>query len=181
MTKNDEKEELRKDLRYLSGERVEKQIFDRIVFYEGEYKVEHMEYDMVFDPILRKWISHKSEAKISYLPLETWRPKISQDLEFTIYFRRHAWDSNLKPIQAIFEQKMKLKATLPDEFFSFYNGSIVRTFLDSGVSDIVSVRDPRIEKIGSERRLSDKEVQELIKNKTLIYDENPVEGLVLNL
>jgi hypothetical protein len=102
--------------------------------------------------------------KISDLPYYTKPYKFNDEIEL-----------------ADFEQKMKLKATLPDEFFSFYNGSIVRTFLDSGVSDIVSVRDPRIEKIGSERRLSDKEVQELIKNKTLIYDENPVEGLVLNL
>jgi hypothetical protein len=78
------------------------------------------------------------------------------------------------------ERQMRIKATFPDEYFCYMDGRIIRTFLSSGVSDPISIRDPRFEVVGKERKLSDKEVQELIKNKIPIYDLRP-DGLVLNL
>lgn len=181
MGKNKEKEEqISKDLRFVSGERIEPQIFDVIVKRNGKFVVKHTEYNMVFDSVLKEWKSEKHKAKVTYLPLSSWKPEISQDLTVKVYFRRYGFDPLLRPVSIILEKKMRIKATFEDEYFCLMDGIVIRTFLDSGVSDPISYRDPRWEVVGSERKLSDKEVKELEKNKVPIFDETP-EGLVRNL
>lgn len=161
----------------------EKQVFDKIVFHEGEYKVKHTVYDTFFDPILRQWGGKQNET-VSYLPLDTWKPKISRELTVTLYLRRFAYDSySLKPISAVFEQKMQIKANpeIPDQYFTIVDGVVCENRLEYGITFPLSFRDSRFKPIGSEKRLSSKEVQEIIKKRVPIFELDAEDKPIIRL
>jgi len=167
----------------MSEERIEKQIFDKIVFREGEYKVKHTEYICVFDSLLRQW-GGKQNEKITYLPLSEWRPKIERELTVTLYLRRFAYDSySLKPVSAVFEQKVQIKANPENkaQYFGLVEGLVFEHDLNLGITQPLSYRDLRFKKIGDEKRLKPKEVQELIKKGIPIFELDAEDKPVIRL
>jgi len=155
----------------MTDERIERQIFDKIIRKDGEYVVEHLEYDMKFDSVLRTWSKGKEE--IMYKPLTEWKPKIAKKIELMMYIKRFAYnDYSLKPVSAVFEQKVVIEANsqIPDQYFGMMEGVVFEHRLDTRITFPLSFRDPRFKKVGEERRLKPKEVMEVLKSGVPIFE-----------
>ena len=113
---------------------------------------------------MRKW--QKKSEKTEYLPISEWQPPLSKEVEISIIFRRNATDTfTLRPLTALFTQKIRAKADKDNEneYLNTFEGLIFLHDLASHVTQLLSLRDRRIQRVGKPKRITLKEAQELLK------------------
>lgn len=152
-----------------------------IIRKDNEWVIERKDYDMVFDSILRIW--KKGKVTVTYEPLNCWIPPLYREIEIIIYFSRYAISpETYKELSAVFSQKIRIEADKnnPNQYFNTEENIVFEHDLRLGITQPLSVLDPRFQKIGKEKRLTPKEVQEIQKKGIRIFEERGNE-LVINL
>lgn len=162
-------------------ERIEHQIDRIVVFKDDKWQIERKDFDMIYDAVLRRW--KKGKVTVSCEGLECWIPPLYREIEIVIYFSRYAISpETYKELSAVFAQKIRIEADKndPNQYFNTVENIVFEHDLRLGVTQPLSVLDPRFKKIGKERKLKPSEVRSIQKKGVRIFEERGGQ-LVINL
>jgi len=155
----------------------------KIVLYQGNYKVEKTTLTSRFDFVSRRW--KPIDKTVEHLPLDTLDPTPKKQIEATIMFTREAYDmTSLLPIKGYFKQKVKMTVPemLPNHYITLFNGLFVLNDLSTGGASPLSIKS-KIVKVEREKpeRISIEEAQKLADEGVKLYKELPDGTLVVEL
>ncbi len=154
----------------------------KIIYDKGEWKVQKDTVTQKYNILLKTW--KKIDVKTEILPISGWEPSLVKSIDTQLIFKRTATDTNtLLPLEAWFSQKIRIEAKKdnPHEFLNEFEGKIFLHDLNGMVTQVLSMMDERVKKIGEPRRLTDKELKELRKSGIQIYTQQPNGELIVNL
>jgi len=144
----------------------------KVVYHENEWKLEVKKIWMRFNEVHRKWEKEKTETE--FRPITEHYPSLHKKMKGKLIIRRTATDYNtLLPIYGFFVQEIEVSAIGEHQFINYYQGKYYLHDLDYNVSQQISGNDGRyIKRIGEPKRLTDKELKELLKQNIDVYSEN---------
>ncbi len=150
----------------------------KVVKKNGKWVLEAVTVTKEYNPVFHKWEKKNTETK--YLPLHEAEPSLLKEIEISILFKRNAIDTySLKPLTAIFTQKIRAKALKdnPDEYLSVVDGKVFLHDLKHRVTQPLSMNDRRVQRLGKEKRITLKEAHELHAKGVSIFEESPTGNL----